>query len=45
MLVSSLYDAGSYLVWRGDDVYADHLFAQDRLGVDTAEASAELCVL
>ena len=36
--------SGSYLVCRGD-VYADHLFAQDRLGVDAAESRAELCVL
>ena len=39
-LHASLYAAGSYLVWRGDDVYADHLLAQDRLGVDAAETRA-----
>lgn len=35
----------TYLIRRGDDVHADNLLSQDRLGVDAVESASEFCVL
>lgn len=43
--VSDRLNAVPYLIGCGDDVDADNLFSQDRLGVDAAESSAKFSVL